>query len=136
MVTTTRKSAKAPRKKKATRKKKTSGKTALAQLEAELPPNLRDFSRRVRRGLVRLEGQIEREGRDVRRRAARMLKSASHELGRLEARGEREWKRQSLQARRATVRWLRGLERAIEPPKKKPRRKKKAAPARAATASG
>ena len=117
------------RKKAAVRKKTTrrKPKSALAKVEAELPPTLRDFSRRVRRGLVHLEKQIEKEGRDARRQAARMLKTASHELGKLEAKGERAWKRQSLHARRATVRWLRRLERAVEPPQRKRRPRKKVA---------
>jgi len=107
------------------------GKTALEQLEADLPPNLRDFSRRVRRGLVQLEKRIEKDGRDARRRGVRMLREASHQLGQLEAQGEREWKRQTQRARRAAVSLLRRLERAIQPPRKKRPRKKRTAAAKA-----
>jgi len=80
----------------------------------------------MRRGLVQLEKRIEKDGRDARRRAARVLREASHRLGQFEAQGEREWRRQSLRARRATVQLLRQLEKAIQPPPKV-RRKKKAA---------
>jgi hypothetical protein len=98
----------------------------LAQLEADLPPTLRDFSRRVRRALVKLEKRIEHDSRATRRQAARMMREASHRLGHLEAQGEREWRRQTLRARRATVTLLRRLERTVEPPHKKRPRKKAA----------
>lgn len=94
----------------------------LTQLEADLPATLRDFSRRVRRGLVQLEKRIEHDSRDTRRQAARVMREASHRLGHLEAQGEREWRRQTLRARRATVALLRRLERVIEPPRKARRR--------------
>jgi len=100
--------------KKATRQK--SGRNAVAQLEAELPPNLRDFSRRARRGLTRLEKRVDTARRDARRRWTRLLRDASHQLGRIEAEGERRWRKQSRLARRDAVRMLRRLERAIEPP--------------------
>ena len=87
----------------------------LARLEAELPSTLRDFSRHVRRGLVQLEKRIEHDSRDARRQAARVMREASHRLGHLEAQGEREWRRQSVRARRATIALLRRLERAVEP---------------------
>jgi hypothetical protein len=106
----------------------------LARLEADLPPTLRDFSRRVRRGLVQLEKRIEKDGRDARRQGVRMLREASHRLGHLEAQGEREWRRQTLRARRATITLLRRLERAVEPPRKARPRKKTASRARAAAA--
>jgi hypothetical protein len=112
--------------------------TAFARFEAELPPNLRDFSKRVQRGLSRLEKQIENAQRDARRRWTRLLRDVSHQLGRVESEGERRWRAQSLQARREAVRLLRRLEKAIEPPKaakaspsrKRPARKR-AAPRKA-----
>src|SRR5262249_11020845 len=91
--------------------------SALARLEAELPPNLRDFSRQVQRGLSRLEKQIESAQRDARRRWARLLRDVSHQLGGLEGRGEQRWRQQSLQARREAVRLLQRLQKAIEPPR-------------------
>jgi hypothetical protein len=97
--------------------------SALARLEHELPPNLRDFSRRVSRGLSDLEKRIEQEGRVARRRAARILRQTSHRLGQLEAQGEREWRKQSVRARHTAVRLLRQLERSIEPQRKARRRR-------------
>jgi len=109
--------------KKATRKK--SGRSAVAKLEAELPPNLRDFTRQARRGLTRLEKQLDTARRDARRRWTRLLRDASHQLGRIEAEGERRWRKQSRMARRDAVRMLRRLEKAIEPPPARKRARKK-----------
>lgn len=110
------------RKKKTTRKKKAMrrlprGSEALKRIEPELPPNLRDYSRRVRSGLVRLERQIETAQRDATRRWTRLLRDVSHQLGRLEAEGERRWKAQTYPARREAAKLLRRLEKAVEPPK-------------------
>ncbi len=130
---TTRKSA--PRKrvaKKAARKKTGSKQAAL--LHMELPPTLRDFSRRMSRGLTDLEKRIEQEGRIARRRGTRMLRQASHRLGQLEAQGEREWRKQSLRARHAAVRLLRQLERSLEPRRGVRGRKKTAQRSRGETA--
>jgi hypothetical protein len=86
---------------------------ALARLEQDLPTNLRDFSRRVRRGLTGLEKQLG----SARREAARLLREASHALGRFEAEGERRWRKLAAPARREALRLLRRLERALEAPK-------------------
>ena len=104
---------------------KKTGRSARARLESELSPNLRDFSRRVRRGLARLEKKLDTARRDGRRRWTRLLRDASHQLGRIEAEGERRWRKQSRLARRDAVRMLQRLERAIEPPRarKAPRKK-------------
>jgi hypothetical protein len=118
---------------KSTRKKTTRGRTrasdALARIEQDLPPNLKEFSSRVRRGLTRLERQIDKSQRDARRRWTRLLRDVSHQLGRLETEGEKRWRQQSNQARREAVKLLRRLEKAIEPPKPKRKvaRKKPAA---------
>jgi hypothetical protein len=89
------------------------------RIEDELPAELRDFTRRIRRDLTALERQIDSARNDTRRGLTRLLRDVSHELGRLEAKGEREWRRLSYQARRDVVKVLRRLERAIEPPKPK-----------------
>jgi hypothetical protein len=115
---TTRKRAARKRAAKKTARGKSSNTSALARLQQELPPTLRDFSRRMSRGLSDLEKRIEQEGRVARRQGARMLRQASHRLGQLEAQGEREWRKQSLRARHAAVRLLRQLERSIEPQRK------------------
>ena len=102
------------------------GSDALKKLEPELPANLREYSRQVRRELVKLERQIETAQRDARRRWTRLLRDVSHQLGRLEAEGEKQWKKQTYPARREAVKLLKRLEKAIDPPRRRPARKKKA----------
>lgn len=120
----------AARKKKTARKvgrRKTSARqagAALARLERDLPANLKDFSRRVRKGLAGLEKEIERAQANPRREAARLLREASHALGRLEAEGDRRWRKLAAPARREALRLLHRLEGALAAPKKK---RKKAA---------
>ena len=73
---------------KASKKKassKTRRKTAIQRIEGELPKDLRDFSRMVRRDLSQLEKQIEGARKDVRRGLTRSLREVSHQLGRFEA---------------------------------------------------
>ena len=123
---TTRKSAPNKRAVKKTARGKTATARTLTRLQMELPPTLRDFSRRMSRGLSDLEKRIEQEGRIARRRGARMLRQASHRLGQLEAQGEREWREQSLRARHAAVRLLRQLEKSLEPRRSVRGRKKTA----------
>ena len=108
-----------------------SGRVDQVRVLLELPRELQDFSRRVRRGLVRLEHRIETAQRGARRRFTRLLREVSHQLGRLEAEGERRWKQQTYPARREAVKLLKRLEKAIEPPRSRPARKKKAAATRA-----
>lgn len=81
----------------------------------ELPPTLRDYAQQVRSRLDRLERQITQAQVDVRRRAARLLREASHQLGRLEAEGEAGWRRLATPYRRQLVDLLRRLERAVAP---------------------
>ena len=114
----TRRGARRKRVAKKTARAQRSNTSALARIQQELPPTLRDFSRRMSRGLSDLEKRIEQEGRVARRQAARILRQASHRLGQLEAQGEREWRKQSLRARHAAVRLLRQLERSLEPQRK------------------
>jgi hypothetical protein len=92
---------------------------ALARLERDLPANLKEFSRRVARGLAGLEREIERAQANPRREAARLLREASHTLGRLEAEGERRWRKLAGPARREALRLLHRLEDALAPPKRK-----------------
>ncbi len=128
------------RKRPTTRKKPTRSKftartaqQTLARMKGDLPPNLAEFSRRVRRGLTRLERQIATARAGTVRRSTRALREASRQLGRLEAHGQRRWKRLSTQARRDAARMLRRLEKAVEPPKPKPRSTAKAGTARKRT---
>ena len=120
----------AARRKKAARKgggRKTAGlraEAALARLEQELPANLKDFSRRVRKGLAGLEQEIARAQANPRREAARLLRETSHALGGLEAEGERRWRKLAGPARREALRLLRRLEGALAAPKRKKARRK------------
>ena len=100
------------RKKKATRKspaRKAGGTArsrraaAVARIEQELPPTLRQYSKRVRVGLTRLERKIEKAEARTRRTTARALRDLSHQLGRFEAEGERRWRRLTSRARREAL---------------------------------
>ncbi|MBW2444785.1 MAG: hypothetical protein JRG83_02545 [Deltaproteobacteria bacterium] len=114
-----------------TSKRKTKG--VLARLEDDFPKTLKAYSQRFRKGLTRLERDLVKQELSARRKAARLLREASHQLGRLEARGEREFKRRATRARKDADRVLTRLERAIDPTP--PRRKKKAVRATAKRAS-
>ena len=101
---------------------------ALDRLERELPPTLRDYSRRVRSQLGKLEQQIDRTQARYRRQAVRLLREGSHRLGGLEALGERGWRELSERARKEILNVLRRLERALETAgTQKPKLRKKAA---------
>lgn len=102
--------------KKATRRKAGLGGGLGAALERlELPPTFQDYARQVRARLDRLERELARASVDVRRRAARLLREASHQLGRLEAEGEAGWRRLTAPYRRQLVELLRRLEKALAP---------------------
>jgi hypothetical protein len=103
--------------------------SALASIEGDLPPTLKEFSRDMRRGLTKLEKQMDTAQRDARRRWTRTLRDASHQLGKLEAAGEKQWRRQTTRARREAAQALRRIEKAVQPAptrKKTTRRRKKA----------
>lgn len=102
--------------KKATRRKAGLGRGLGAALERlELPPTLKDYAKQVRGRLDGLERELTRASVDVRRRAARLLREASHQLGRLEAEGEAGWRRLTAPYRRQLVDLLRRLEKALTP---------------------
>jgi hypothetical protein len=107
--------------KKATKKKakKTTArkKSAVARLEAELPKTLRAYGKEVRTRLNRLERDVARARADASKRGTKLLREASEYLGKLEARGEREWRK----GRTEAVKVLKKLERSVQP---KPKRKK------------
>jgi len=107
----------AARKKTAAVRRPTRRKEALARIESELPPTLKDFSRRVHRELTVLENRVEKAAAPARREIARVLRQASHALGRYEAEGERQWKRLTGQARREALAVLHKLEKVIEEPR-------------------
>ena len=103
---------------------------SLARIESELPATLAQFSRRVQAELTRLEKQISRAGTRYRASWTRLLREASHRIGRFEAEGEARWKHLTARARADALKLLRRLEREIEPrrPKRAARRKPAARP--------
>jgi hypothetical protein len=80
----------------------------------DLPRTLQEYNDAVERMLNRLEREIEGAFPTARRRLARMLRDASRELGRLEERGERAWKRSAGVATRESQRVLNQLSNTIE----------------------
>jgi hypothetical protein len=104
-------------KKKASRKKTTKGKksakrSAFDFAGIELPKSLKALGRQVRRDLNSIEKQIEVCGKDTRRSLARVVRDASHQLGLLEARGEREWRSLSRNSKRDVERVMRRVRKA------------------------
>jgi hypothetical protein len=120
--TTTRK--KVARKKATTKKttrKKAAKKTARKKigriaasdvLGAELPKSLKALSRQLRRDLNAIEKQIETARKETRRSLTRVVRDASHHLGTLEARGQKEWRKMSSRARLEVERTLERVKRA------------------------
>ena len=90
-----------------------SARSALPRLE--LPRNLQEFRKRIETQLNTLERDVARARTETRRRAARLIREASHQLGRLEARGETGWRQLAESYRKELVRLLERLERAITP---------------------
>jgi hypothetical protein len=100
--------------------------TRLARLEGQLPPTLREFASELRKRLDRLERDVTKAQLEARRRAARLLREASVQLGRLEVSGEAGWRKLGASYQRELVALLKRLEKALAPPAtRKPARKKK-----------
>jgi hypothetical protein len=99
-------------------------------LEFELPETLRDYASQLRKRLDRLEAELARARAGMRRRAVRLLREASQQLGRLEAEGEAGWRRLAEPYRRELVALLRRLERALAPPRAARKRPARKAPGR------
>ena len=122
--TTTRK--KVARKKataKKTTRKKAAKKTARKKigriaasdlLGAELPKSLKALSRQLRRDLNAIERQIQTARKETRRSLTRVVRDASHHLGTLEARGQKEWRKMSSRARSEVERTLKRVKRATQ----------------------
>jgi ElaB/YqjD/DUF883 family membrane-anchored ribosome-binding protein len=120
----------ATRKKAARKKKAAKPKSAIQRIEAELPKTLRDFGKQVRKDLNTLERDIERAIPAARKRTARVIRDVSHELGRIEERGEAAWKKSVRKATKDAHELtkdaqglLRKLEKAVAPPRAKPKKK-------------
>ncbi len=89
----------------------------LARLQEDLlPPTLAQFSKHMQTRLRRLERRLGRaeESRYLRRWVG-LLREASHQLGHLEAAGEKRFRRLTTQARRDARKLLRRLDKALEP---------------------
>ncbi len=101
--------------KQATRSGATRRARAFARLERDLPVSLRQYAKQVAGRLNALERQIGRTRQSTRRRATRLLRETSRELGKLEAKGEAGWRKLTTSTRRQAVRLLRRLEDAVAP---------------------
>jgi hypothetical protein len=118
-VKTTRKKSTA---KKTTGKKaaKKTGRKKIGRIAAsdllgeELPNSLKALSRQLRRDLNAIEKQIETAGKETRRSLTRVVRDASHHLGALEARGQKEWREMSTRARSEVERTLERVRRATQ----------------------
>ena len=83
-------------------------------LGAELPKSLKALSLQLRRDLNAIEKQIETAGKETRRSLTRVVRDASHHLGTLEARGQKEWRKMSTRARGEVERTLKRVKRATQ----------------------
>jgi len=107
----------------------------LSRLKGQLPATLREYAAELRKRLDRLERDITKARLEARRRAASLLREASHQLGRLEVAGEAGWRKLGASYQKELVALLKRLEKALAPPAaRKPARKKKAAASRRAPA--
>jgi hypothetical protein len=129
---TARKSAK-----KNTAKGRSRRASRLARFEGQLPPTLREFAGELRKRLDRLERDVTRAQLEARRRAAKLLREASQQLGRLEVAGEAGWRKLGASYQKELVALLKRLEKALAPPAaRKSARKRPAAPKPAPAAEG
>lgn len=101
-------------KKKTARAKAKTG--TIEWLEEDLPRTLREYSRKAQKELTRIERDIEKVTATTRRRGVKLLREASHELGRLEQQGEKAWRDLSVPYRKRAVKMLQKLEKAVAPP--------------------
>lgn len=110
---------------------------SLDRLERQLPSTLREFAGELRKRLDRLERDAARAQIEARRRAARLLREASHQLGRLEVGGETAWRKLGASYQKDLIALLKRLEKALAPPARARRpARKKAAPAASAPSAG
>lgn len=105
----------------------------LSRLQGQLPATFREYAAELRKRLDRLERDITRAQLQARRHAARLLREASQQLGRLEVAGEAGWRKLGASYQKELVALLKRLEKALAPPAARtPARKKKAAASRRA----
>ena len=98
--------------KKSARKKKAAKRSRIDLVGSELPKSLKAFGRQIRRDLNAIEKQIEIAQKGTRRSLTRIVRDVSHQLGVLEARGEREWRSLSRTAKRDAERVARRARKA------------------------
>ena len=98
------------------------GVARVERLSEDLPSTLDEYSSRMHKQLTLLEREVERAEARARREIARVLRQASHRLGRFEAEGEKQWNRLTAQARREALGLLRQLEKRLTPNKAMRRR--------------
>jgi hypothetical protein len=100
--------------------------STFARLEGQLPPTLREYAGDLRKRLDRLERDLAKAQLEARKRAARLLREASHQLGRLEVGGEAAWRKLGASYQKDLVALLKRIEKALAPPaaKRRPARKK------------
>ena len=116
-----RRRAAAKKKTRKTMRKKTARKLVsraggrLARLQEDLPLTLGQFSKHMQTRLRRLERRLGRAESPYLRRWVGLLREASHQLGHLEAAGEKRFRRLTTQARRDARKLLRRLDKALEP---------------------
>lgn len=110
--------------------------SAFARLEAQLPATLREFASELRKRLDRLERDATKAQVEARRRAAKLLREASHQLGRLEVGGEAAWRKLGASYQKELVALLGRLEKAVTPAKKRSTARKKPAGASEPTPHG
>lgn len=123
-------------KKRASKRRRTP--SAFERIEGQLPPTLREYAGDLRKRLDRLERDLAKARLEARKRAARLLREASHQLGRLEVGGEAAWRKLGAAYQRDLVALLKRIEKALAPPaKRRPaaRKKRATSTAQSSTAS-
>lgn len=115
------------------KKARKSSTSTVARIESGLPKTLREYALNVRRELTRIERDVEKVTATTRKKGIKLLREASHELGRLEQQGEKAWQRLSLRYRRQAVTLLKQLEKAVAPPRAARKKVAKKATKKAAT---
>jgi hypothetical protein len=111
---TTRKKATRKKAARKTSRSKTVRKKAAELIGEELPKSLKALSGQVRRDLNAIEKQIVTARVGTRRSLTRIVRDASHQLGTLEARGQKEWRAMSARARNEVERTVKRVRRAAK----------------------
>lgn len=111
---TTRKKTTRKKAARKTSRSETVRKKAAELLGEEFPKSLKALSSQVRRDLNAIEKQIETARVGTRRSLTRIVRDASHQLGSLEAHGQKEWRAMSARARNEVQRTVQRVRRAAK----------------------